>query len=142
MPKKIYKKIERTPSHAGEILKSGFIDQYDLSIVTVSDLLGITREHLSRIINGHTPVTADIALRLETLTKTPASQWLALQAKYDTYIMEQNADFKKYKQAVESWISTALPLLPNIRRADKRAIALVSKAAELAKHLGRRKKLA
>ena len=142
MTKKVYKKIERTPSHAGEILKSGFIDQYDLPISTVSELLGITREHLSRIINGHTPVTADIALRLETLTKTPASQWLSIQAKYDAYIMEQSADFKKYKQTVESWIAASLPLLPNIRRADKKTLALVARAAQLAKHLGRKKKLA
>jgi antitoxin HigA-1 len=142
MTKKVYKKTERAPSHAGEILKSGFIDQYDLSILTVSDLLGITREHLSRIINGHTPVTPDIASKLEILTKTPASQWLSIQAKYDTYIMQQSAEFKKYKQTLESWISGSLPLSPSIRRADKKTLALVARAAELAKHLGRKRKLA
>ncbi len=142
MAKKIYKKIERTPSHAGEILKSGFIDQYELSIVTVSDLLGITREHLSRIINGHTPVTSDIAAKLEILTKTPASQWLAIQAKYDSYVMEQNADFKKYKETLEAWTSDSLTLLPGERRKDKKTLALVAKASELARHFGRKSKLA
>ncbi len=140
--KKIYRKKECIPSHAGEILKSGFIDQYDVSILTVSDLLGITREHLSRIINGHTPVTPDIAAKLEILTKTPASQWLSIQAQYDTYIMEQNVDFKKYKQTLEKWVADSLPLLPGKRRTDKKTLELVARASELAKHFGRKKKIA
>jgi addiction module HigA family antidote len=142
MMKKIYKKIERTPSHAGEILKSGFIDQYELSIVTVSDLLGITREHLSRIINGHAPVTSDIAAKLEILTKTPASQWLAIQAKYDSYIMEQNAYFKKYKETLEEWATDSLSLMPGERRKDKKTMALVAQASELTRHFSRKSKLA
>ena len=41
MSKKIYKKPERAPSHAGKILKSGFIDQYELRIEAVAELLGV-----------------------------------------------------------------------------------------------------
>ena len=63
MNDKNYKKVERAPSHAGRILKSGFIDEYGLRIDTVARLLGITRGHLSRIINEHTPVTPDVAIK-------------------------------------------------------------------------------
>lgn len=133
MTKKIYRKKERAPSHAGEILKSGFIEQYELSVVVVSELLGISREHLSRIINGHAPVTSDIAAKLEILTKTPASQWLAIQANYDSYIMQQDANFKKYKQAVEVWVAGALSMTPEERRSNKKTVALVTKVSELAK---------
>ncbi|MEJ2668733.1 MAG: hypothetical protein P8176_13720 [Gammaproteobacteria bacterium] len=34
----------------------------------------MTRQHLSRILNGHNPVTPDIAIRLEVLTQMSASQ--------------------------------------------------------------------
>ena len=141
MKKKIYRKKECLPSYAGQILKSGFIEEYNLSISTVADLLGMTREHLSRILNGHTPITPDIASRLEVLTKTPASQWLSMQAEYDLYMMEQNTEFKKYKKIIEDWVVYSLPMQPSKRREDKKTITLIAKAAELAKHLGRKKNL-
>lgn len=142
MNSKIYPKRERIPSHAGRILKSGFIDQYGLRIETVAGLLGITRGHLSRIINGHQPVTPDIALRLEVLTKTPAHQWLTLQSKYDAYVMESKEDFQKYKQALDNWSSNSLPLLPDERRTDKKTLALVKKAASLARQLQKKTQVA
>ena len=110
MSQKNYKKVERKPSHAGRILKSGFIDEHSLNIETVAELLGITRVHLSRIINGHNPVTSDIAIRLEILTETPASQWLSLQAKYDAYMLEQKQSFKKYRKTFSKWASGSLPM--------------------------------
>lgn len=142
MVKKVYKKIARTPSHAGEVLKSGFIDQYELSIVTVSELLGMTREHLSRIINGHIPVTSDVAAKLEILTKMPASQWLSLQAQYDVYIMRQDAEFRKYEAMLENWVSDSLPLSTAERRSDKEITALGEKVAAFAKRFSRKKRLA
>jgi addiction module HigA family antidote len=87
MVKKIYKNIQRTPSHVGEILKSGFIDQHDLSVAEISRRLDIDADNLSAIIDGNLPVTPDIAAKLEILTKTPSSQWLAIQEKHDAYII-------------------------------------------------------
>jgi len=137
MTKKIYKKIERRPSHAGRILKSGLIDEYNLPIGTVAELLGISRVHLSRIINGHNPITSDIAIRLEVLTGAPASQWLTLQAKYDAYVLEQDKGFQKYKIALNRWASDSLEMIPKERKEDKKTKALLEEAAGLAKQLGR-----
>lgn len=139
MNRKVYRKKDHIPSHAGRILKSGFIEQHGLRMETVASLLGLTRGHLSRIINGHTPVTPDIALKLEILTQTPASQWLAIQSKYDMYIMEQDKEFKKYKQTLSNWVSNSLPMLPAQRRTDKQTEELISKIARLAKHIGKKK---
>lgn len=142
MSKKTYIKPERTPSHAGRILKSGFIDQYELRIETVAELLGIARGHLSRIINARSPVTPDIAIKLAILTKTPASQWLAIQSKYDTYMMEQKKEFIKYKETLDNWVTNSLPMQPEKRRSDKKTQKLVMKAADIAKQLGKKKKAA
>ncbi len=141
MDRKVYRKTERMPSHAGKILKSGFIDEHGLRMETVASLLGITRGHLSRIINGHAPITPDIALKLEILTQTPASQWLAIQSKYDMYVMEQDKEFKKYKQTLNNWVSNSLPMLPAHRRTDKQTEELISEIARLAKHVGKKKTL-
>ncbi len=138
MTKKIYRKKGYTPSHPGRILKSGFIEEYRLRIETVANLLGITRGHLSRIINARNPVTPDIAVRLEILTKTPASQWLAMQSKYDTYRLEQNREFKAYKEVLNRWVCNSLPLQPKQRQTDPNTLSLVSKATEIAKHLNKK----
>ncbi|WP_367414125.1 HigA family addiction module antitoxin [Snodgrassella alvi] len=52
------------PCHAGEVLK-----EYlgDTSISTAAKHLGVTRAALSRIINGKTGISADMALRLSIL---------------------------------------------------------------------------
>lgn len=142
MTKKVYRKKDCAPSHPGRILKSGFIEEYGLRIETVASLLGITRGHLSRIINGRNPVTPDIAVRLEILTETPASQWLAIQSKYDTYMLEQNNEFKAYKKILNSWICNSLPMPPKQRREDEKTIALVSKASEIAKLLNKKESMA
>jgi addiction module HigA family antidote len=135
MVKKVYKKTERKPSHPGEILKSGFIEQFGLRIETVAALLGITRIHLSRILNGHKPITIQTAIRLEIITQTPASQWLALQSEYDEYMIKKEISFQKYEKLVGEWISNSLTMEPKKRRADKTTQSLVERAAKAAKRL-------
>ena len=139
MIKKVYKKVERKPSHAGEILKTGFIEQYELQVETVADLLGITRGHLSRIINGHSPITPDIAIKLEVLTHTPASQWLALQSDYDTYMLLQKPNYKKYKKALNNWVSKALLMSAKERRRNEKIIKLSANVAIFAKQVNNNK---
>ena len=142
MTEKIYRKKNCAPSHPGQILKSGFIQEYGLRVETVANLLGISRGHLSRIINARNPVTPDIAVRLEILTETPASQWLAMESKYDTYMLEQNSEFKAYKEVLNTWICNSLPLQPKQRQVDPSTLSLVSKATEIAKRLNKKESAA
>lgn len=141
MSKKNYKAVKRQPSHAGDVLRYGFIEQHDLQIETVAQLLGMTRQHLSRILNGHNPVTPDIAIRLEVLTKTPASQWLAIQSAYDTYMCSQEASFKEYKTAVNIWNSSSLSMTADERKKDSRTQKLLTKISKCAKQLNQKKVL-
>lgn len=139
MSKKNYKAVNRKPSHAGEILRHGFIEQHDLSIETVAQLLGITRQHLSRILNGHNPVTPDIAIRLEVLTQTPASQWLSIQSAYDAYMCSQEKSFKEYKEALDTWSSKSLPMNPEERKKDSKTQKLLVKVSKCAKQFNYKK---
>lgn len=71
------------PPHPGIIIK-----EY-LEGITVSDAakhLGITRTALSRILNGKTGISPEMAIRLEeAFGATTAETWLAMQAKYDLW---------------------------------------------------------
>ena len=76
------------PCHAGEVLK-----EYlgDTSISTAAKHLGVTRAALSRIINGKTGISADMALRLSILLNTSPQFWLNMQVNYDLWKASQKS---------------------------------------------------
>ena len=70
------------PAHPGAVLKewlAGF------SITQTAEHLGITRAYLSRILNEHASISADMALRLSVLLGTSADMWLNMQSAYDLW---------------------------------------------------------
>jgi antitoxin HigA-1 len=71
------------PAHPGEVLKE-FLPS-EMSIGEIASRLGVSRPHLSRLLNGHTSMTADMAIRVAILTSTTPESWLANQLKWDLW---------------------------------------------------------
>jgi addiction module HigA family antidote len=72
------------PPHPGESLREDVLVPLGLSITETAKALGISRKTLSEIVNGKSPITPDIAVRLErAFAAPPADMWLRLQAAYD-----------------------------------------------------------
>lgn len=70
------------PAHPGEILRE------HMGTMTVSKLaahLGISRVTLSRLLNGNSGVSADMALRLSEALGTSPELWLNLQTQFDLW---------------------------------------------------------
>jgi len=79
-----------TPPHPGEGLKEDVLVPLGLTVTKTAKALGVSRKTLSEIINGKSPITPDIAVRLErAFTNPPADMWLRLQAAYDLRLAEQ-----------------------------------------------------
>jgi addiction module HigA family antidote len=74
------------PPHAGDVLRE-YIE--GVSVTAASESLGVTRAALSRILNGHAGITADMALRLADALGTSAELWVNLQTQYDLAIARQ-----------------------------------------------------
>lgn len=76
------------PAHPGEVLK-----EYlgEISVTSAAEALGITRVALSRILNGRTGISADMALRLEPALGTSAEMWTSMQAQYDLWVASQHS---------------------------------------------------
>lgn len=74
------------PAHPGEVLKEWL---EGISVTDAAASLGVTRAHLSRILNGHAGISADMALRLAAGLGTSAETWLAMQSAYDLWQAEQ-----------------------------------------------------
>jgi addiction module HigA family antidote len=77
------------PSHPGEILLEMYIKPMRVTITQAADALGVSRKHLSSIINGRSPVTPDMAMRLAVVFETEAELWVNLQAQHDLWVVSQ-----------------------------------------------------
>jgi addiction module HigA family antidote len=73
------------PPHPGEILKQEVLPELELSVTAAAEALGVSRVTLSRIANGRSAITADMALRLADWLPPSAESWLRMQAAYDLW---------------------------------------------------------
>ena len=74
------------PLHPGQILRDILVQQarVPFSVTKLSENLGINRTTLSRLLNGHMGISAEMALRLSTLLpNTDMVFWMNLQRDYD-----------------------------------------------------------
>lgn len=70
------------PPHPGEFIQEVFIEPYDVSLRMVAAKLKVSTSTLSRLVNGQSSITSDMALRLsKTLGRSPES-WLIMQNHY------------------------------------------------------------
>ncbi len=68
--------------HPGLILKMELVGNKKLTITKVAELLGTTRSHMSNILNGHSSISPNMALRLEKVFGGTARHFLILQNNY------------------------------------------------------------
>ena len=72
--------------HPGEILKSEFLDELDLTAYAFSKAIGMNRSGVSDIINGERAITAESALRFARFFGNSPQFWLNLQDEYNLRI--------------------------------------------------------
>jgi addiction module HigA family antidote len=70
------------PPHPGRVLRE-YLGA--LPVTVAAEHLRISRVALSRVLNGHAGISADLALRLGDALGTSAEFWLAMQSKYDLW---------------------------------------------------------
>lgn len=78
------------PAHPGEMLR-GWLEDLNTSVTDFAAHLGISRVMLSRVLNGHAAVSADMDLRLHEALGTTPGHWLAMQNQRDLWEASQNA---------------------------------------------------
>ena len=60
-----------------------------VSVTKAADALGVSRKHVSAIVNGRVSVTPDMAVRLAGVFGTEPEIWVNLQAQYDLWLVRQ-----------------------------------------------------
>jgi len=91
------------PPHPGEVLRELYLKPLDLTITAAAEGLGVTRKALSELVNGHTDISRDMAIRLaKAFPNTDIRLWLDLQLQYDAWDAEQHASAIKVKPLVQA----------------------------------------
>ena len=80
------------PPHPGEFIREVYLDPYDLSIRELAESLDLSPSTISRLINGTSAVSPEMALRLSKSLGRSAESWLAMQHNYDLWQARKNVD--------------------------------------------------
>lgn len=80
------------PLHPGEIIQDILIEGAKLSVTEAAKKLGVNRTTLSRLLNRHAGISAEMALRLsKLLPNTDMVLWMNLQRDYDIWVANKHA---------------------------------------------------
>jgi antitoxin HigA-1 len=77
------------PPHPGESIKVLYMEPLKLTVKALAERLGVERKAVSRLINGHVGVSAEMAIRLGKAFNTTPDLWLNKQRGYDLWHAKQ-----------------------------------------------------
>jgi addiction module HigA family antidote len=75
--------------HPGELLKAELIGANGLTVTEIAEMLRVSRQAVSNIINERADISPEMAVRIATVFGGSPDIWLRLQAKYDLQIAVQ-----------------------------------------------------
>lgn len=73
------------PAHPGQVIREACLKPMGLSVTAAAEGLGISRKALSELLNGHSGVSPEMALRLAAAGWSTAETWLQMQLAYDLW---------------------------------------------------------
>jgi len=79
------------PPHPGEIIRDQCLEPLGLTVTAAAKGLGVTRKALSELVNGHSGVSPEMAIRLSKAFGSSPGTWLRLQVQYDLWQAERRA---------------------------------------------------
>ena len=77
------------PVHPGTVLKELYLEPLGVTVSEFGDIIGVARRTVSLIINGHSGISVEMALRLSKALSTTPELWLNMQRDYDLWNAEK-----------------------------------------------------
>jgi addiction module HigA family antidote len=62
-----------------------YLDPREVSVTALAEATGLSRKHLSQIVNGHVGITPETAVRIAEVLGTSAEMWMDGQTTYDLW---------------------------------------------------------
>lgn len=82
----------KSPPHPGLSVRHDCLEPLGLSVTEAAKKLGVSRKQLSDVVNGHSGISPEMAIRLDKAFGGGADTWYRLQAAYDLTQAMNNAD--------------------------------------------------
>ena len=73
----------KNPPHPGLSVRHDCLEPLGLSVTEAARKLGVSRKQLSDVVNGHSGISPEMAIRLDKAFGGGANTWYRLQAAYD-----------------------------------------------------------
>jgi antitoxin HigA-1 len=93
----------RNPVHPGEFIRAEILDPHDLSVTAAAEVLGVTRQALSNLLNGQADLSGDMALRLEKAFGIRMDTLMRMQSSHDivqTRLRAKSITVRRYRRPV------------------------------------------
>jgi addiction module HigA family antidote len=86
------------PPHPGEFIREELLKPLDLSVSEAARILHVSRPTLSTLLNEHSAVSPDMAVRIEKAFGLEIDILLGMQSAYDIFQTRKRADKIKVKR--------------------------------------------
>ena len=73
----------KNPAHPGGFIRREIIEPHGLSITQAAEILEVTRQALSPLLNEHNDLSPEMALRIEKAFGVPMDTLMRMQNSYD-----------------------------------------------------------
>ena len=82
----------KNPPHPGLSIRPDCLEPLGLSVTEAAKKLRVSRKQLSDVVNGHSGISPQMAIRLDKAFGGGANTWYRLQAAYDLAQAMKQAD--------------------------------------------------
>jgi len=84
------RKLQRRPTHPGEMLSEDFMPDYALTVAGLAQATGVSRQSINELLRGRRALTPEMALRLSKLFGNSPEFWLNAQRAVDLWDAAQS----------------------------------------------------
>ena len=79
------RKRTRRPTHPGEMLREDFLPDYGLTVASLAEAAGVSRQSINELLRERRAVSPEMALRLSRLFGNAPEFWLNAQRAVDLW---------------------------------------------------------
>ena len=86
------------PLHPGGVIRELCLEPLGLTVTAAAKGLGVSRKAFSELLNGHSGISPQMAIRLSKAFGESAESWLRQQLQYDLWRAQRSAGRIKVKR--------------------------------------------
>jgi addiction module HigA family antidote len=73
----------KNPVHPGRVVRHDCLEPLGLSVTAGAKVLGVSRQTLTKVVNGKSGISPEMAIRLRKAFGSTEETWLRMQIAYD-----------------------------------------------------------